>query len=271
MSSSSLQSGPSRDTARATAVTRRHLLTSHGSQHAPPSVVLHLPDLDALSAVALGPPQRSARRRVDAPHYVTANRPDENNAAAPTAEGDPTRQLLKILRVPLLRSAPQWLAGGGAALGRSLVLLQQPKMALAAVVAIGLQLAAVLAMFSGTGKHDATDGAAGGAGSPGVSAPIAVHGGPNDPIQTPATVFGGSPALPPQTLPGLDAEDLPAWPGAGSAPKLVGPSALPAAQANQPAKLAPPAQQSPTLAPPTLSAPTLPQLTGPRVAPTVQS
>jgi hypothetical protein len=230
-------------------------------------VVLHLPDLDALAAVALGPPKSRARRRVDAPHFESSARSEENVAATPAAAGDSSRQLVRLLRVPLLKLAPQLLAGGGAALGKTLVLLQKPKMALAAVVAIGLQLAAVLAMFSDNGTND------GGANSaqtavPLVQMPIAVHAGPNDPIQTPATVFGNTPALPPQTLPGLTAEDLPASPGEGRTPQLVGPSS-PAAS-NQPAKLVPPTEstsaQTPTLAPPAL-----PQLTSPKVAPAVRT
>ena len=44
--------------------------------------------------------------------------------------------------------------GGATFLGKALITLQQPKMALAAIVAIALQLAAVLAMLVGNGKTD---------------------------------------------------------------------------------------------------------------------
>jgi hypothetical protein len=251
-----------------------------------------LPDLDALSAVALGPPQTSARRRVDPPHVATAARSDEHFAEAPARSAVSVADGAQVVRVPKAQLLAQWFADGGATLGKTLTMLQQPKMALAAVVAIGLQLAAVLAMLTGTSKNDGGPDA-GQTAPPVVEMPFAAHAGPNDPIQTPLTVFGGAkPSVPPQTLPGLDPAELPAWPGDGAAPQLVGPTTAPTAQANTGAKLAaPPAVQVPTLAPPTMNlpgmnspaitspaitppvigTPTLPQLSGPKVAPAVRT
>jgi hypothetical protein len=227
--------------------------------------------LEALSAVALGPPTPAARRRVDSGH--TETRAQESFAkpttAVPVADGDSSQNLARLFRALPGKFAAQWLTGGPTMLGKTLVLLQQPKMALAAVVAIGLQLAAVLAMLTGDGKTNSNPSAA--VDAPAAAVPLAAQGGPRDPIQTPMSVFGGGPVTPPQTLPGLDAHDLPAWPGETTLPSLAGPS-VPSSQANLPAKLAPAAERLPTPAPPVRapnaaissgdSSPMLPQLSG---------
>lgn len=242
-------SGSRTERRSATAPTRRHLLTSHGSPAAPPRVVLHLPDLEALSAVALGPP-KPTRRRIDSAHTVEAVA-DELPSTATTTDGAGTvRQVAQLLRGPLTKLVPQVLTGGGSVLEKTLVLLQHPKLLIAALVAVGLQLAAVLSLLSGIGKHAAPTTTPGSSSSVVTTMPLP-KAGPDDPIQTPLSVFGGP--TPPQTLPGLDPHDLPAWPNDANSGGLA------ESKANQPARL------EPTPAPPTVHGPlpTLPQLSGP--------
>lgn len=241
--------------------TRRHLLTSAGSQAVPPRVVLHLPDLEALSAVALGPPKPTARRRIDSAHAVEATADDSDESVATKEHAGTIRQVAQLLRGPLAKVVPEVLTGGGSVLGKTLLLLQHPKLLIAALVAVGLQLAAVLSLLSGVGKHDATTTAPSSSSSVVNSIPLP-KAGPADPIQTPLSVFGGTGATPPQTLPGLDPNELPAWP---EEPNTKG---LAESKANQPARLEPSTAAAPTLAPtPAPSTkgplPTLPQLTGP--------
>jgi hypothetical protein len=215
-------------------------------------VVLHLPDLEALSAVALGPPKPTTRRRVDSAHTVEAL-DDESPKATPDSAGT-IRQVAQLFRGPLTKLVPQVLTGGSV-LEKTIVLLQHPKLLIAALVAVGLQLAAVLSLLSGIGKNDVST-------TPGSSSNVVTSiplpkAGPDDPIQTPLSVFGGP--APPQTLPGLDPDNLPAWPNDGG-------RGLADSKANQPARLEPTEVRTPTLAPtpPTNGPlPTLPQLSGP--------
>lgn len=257
MASTLPSSGPREVRNREPATTRRHLLTARGSLDVTPRVVLRLPDLDALSAVAIGPPHSAKRRRLDSAHVVERADSANDSADSNSAKGEITQQWVRLLRAPVLKGAPPWLVGGATFLGKALITLQQPKMALAAIVAIALQLAAVLAMLVGNGKTDVESNA----GLNHAGTPVAVQAGPNDPIQTPHTVFGGGPSQPPQTLPGLDAENLPPWPTDANAPTLAGPLPAPSGAAMQPAKLgdvgAPTLAPAQRFAPPSSSTPTL--------------
>jgi len=233
----------------------RRPLTVRGVQQLPaPRVVLHLPDLEALSSVSLGPPQPAARRRVDPAHVVepAAETDSATRASAPsnTATGRPS--LAKFLKVPLDKLTPENIANGGKKLGQLALLIQQPKMMLAAVAAVALQLAALLAMFTGSGdKQPETSGD-----RPHGVHSHAPHGAPivdnRRPIQTPLNSapsqyspmfpsigpWSQSPISvaqpsPPQTLPGVQTDELPAWPGA-EGPSLVGTPVGPTTSAGAP-------------------------------------
>jgi len=231
--------------------------------------VLHLPDLEALTGVALGPPQPAARRRVDPPHVVepagdaeTSARPSASRsitagpaAVATNAAGRPS--LVNLLKVPLDKLTAENIVQGSKKLGQIALWLQQPKMMLAAVAAVALQLAAVLAMLTGTGDKPVDDSGA----RPHLHGP---HGAPivdhRRPIQTPLNAPSQfSPMLPgfgpqrgpvsvaqpspPQPLPGVRNEELPAWPGAEGPSLVTSPDGLP---------LSPPSGVAePTLAPAT--------------------
>ena len=267
---------------RAAAVSRRHLLTTRGSQETPPRVVLHLPDLDALSAVAIGPPRPASRRRVDPPHAVVHDvsgdgRHDTKSQRVASAV---KKQLVDLVKAPVGQVIEQVAPNGKLSLPRLLIVMQQPKLLLAGVAALGLQFAAIIAMF--TGGSTPTDPAVDASGSPQVAMPqvsmpssSSMIGG-NGPIQTPLsapqTLFGApigppssvlvaQPALPPpQPLPGLDSRDVPPW------------------AAGNPASEAATAGSGPTIAPPlanqpgSLNAPSLPQLgPNPSASPVLRS
>ena len=138
--------------------------------------------------------------------------------------------------MPLEKLTSENFVQGSKKLGQIALWIQQPKMMLAAVAAVALQLAAVLAMLTGSGDT-VPDGADSHnhARSP-HGAPIVDH---RRPIQTPLNAPAGqySPMLPnfgpgrgpvsvvqptpPQPLPGVNTDELPAWPGADG-PSLVG-------------------------------------------------
>lgn len=225
-------------------VVRRQLITAHGAKEMPtPRVVLHLPDLDALQTVALGPVRSSgSRRRVDSAHDVepTAKRTTRKQETKNTADDDkgelPASPLLNLLRVPLKK----WLTTEGAGkftAGSLVVLMQQPKVMLGAIVALGMQLAAILAMLGG---GDTADKSANPSSAPagdvahshsheshGPQTRIAPAPKPADqhaahdrrPIQTPLNAvtsdgkpFAGPSLLPaPQALSGVDPKDVPPW------------------------------------------------------------
>ncbi|MBN8627954.1 MAG: hypothetical protein J0M17_20950, partial [Planctomycetes bacterium] len=244
-------------------VARRQLLTRTTAELPPPRVVLHLPDLNALDGVVLGPPKPAAQRRFDAAHTAEESRTrgsrserdsyksraidDADDGALPQPV-EPT--LANVLRVPLRQLAPKLLDTNNIQrIGKLLVLLQQPKMLLAAIIAAGLQLAAVLAMFTGQAPTDQSKSPNSG----GDNSPVAVSGpnaGPSggpiaghrhpDPIngggaiRTPASMGFGLPQLPaggssppeniavgptapslppPQSLPGANPTELPSWGG----------------------------------------------------------
>lgn len=251
-------------------VVRRQLITARGSQEMPtPRVVLHLPDLDALQTVALGPVRPSTRRRIDAAHGVEptsmrTGRSKEARYLAEEGEEAPASPLLNLLRVPV----GKWLApiaSGKLTAGSLVALLQQPKVLLGAIVAVAMQLAAVLAMLGGgsSDKHAPT------VASSGSTTPAGAHadrsgerGGHEHPldqhadhrhglIRTPLNTltsdgkpFIGPSLLPaPQALSGVDARDVPPW----QAPVAT----LPPPAANNPATL-----RSETVAAPALSGPT---------------
>lgn len=231
-------------------VARRQLITSRGSQEMPtPRVVLHLPDLDALQTVALGPIRpASSRRRIDTAHDVepTSNRANRKRDTKKTSEVEeaPASPLLNLLRVPINKWLPPLGSGklSVGSVGQFVVMLQQPKVLLGAIVAVAMQLAAVLAMLSGGGT--ATDKSTsptttGGAiantpsrpASSGMLTPSnsGFVGGQNvgdqhaghshGPIRTPVNVminngqpFAGPSLMPaPQALSGVDAKDVPPW------------------------------------------------------------
>jgi hypothetical protein len=137
--------------------------------------------------------------------------------------------------MPLDKLTPENIVQGGKKLGQLALLIQQPKMLLAAVAAVALQLAAVLAMLTGTGDTSSNNSGDGGrhrdAAPRGV--PIVDH---RHPIQTPINgpsqyspmlpTFGSqrgpisvAQPAPPQPLPGVRSEELPAWGAEG--PSLV--------------------------------------------------
>jgi hypothetical protein len=227
---------PTDDAARGDSVRpARRPLAVRGVQELPAArVVLHLPDLEALSSVALGPPQPTSRRRIDPPHVVEAATEPESASRTAAAPGGPS--LVNLFRMPLDKLTPENIVQGGKKLGQIALWIQQPKMMLAAVAAVALQLAAVLAMLTGSGDT-APDGADSHnhVHSP-RGTPIVDH---RRPIQTPlnaapsqyspmpqnfgpgrAPVAGGRPS-PPQPLPGVNTDELPAWPDADG-PSLVG-------------------------------------------------
>ncbi|MGC3967151.1 MAG: hypothetical protein QM775_07190 [Pirellulales bacterium] len=250
-------------------VARRQLLTSRStSDLPPPRVVLHLPDLNALDGVVLGPPKPIAHRRYDAAHTAAeegGRRRGQKTREARDRDGDddvreksaPTPiapTLANVLRVPLSELAPKWAdATNIQRLGRLIVLLQQPKMLLAAIVAAGLQLAAILAMLTGQTPPDQTktpnNGGTQVATAPAPSIPH-THSHGDRPIHTPASMGFGLPMMPSggaapphnsppqnvagpsqapalpaaQSLPGMGPNDLPGW---QSAPNLAGPSFSP--------------------------------------------
>lgn len=269
-------------------VARRQLLTRTASELPPPRVVLHLPDLNALDGVVLGPPKPAAQRRFDAAHTADeartrGSRPERDSYKSRAADDDdhmmpqpvePT--LANVFRVPLGQLAPKILDTTNIQrIGKLLVLLQQPKMLLAAIIAAGLQLAAVLAMFTGQAPTDQAKSPNSGSGNsqvatsgPGVG-PIAGHRHPDrinsgGAIRTPASMGFGLPQIPsggsapsenvatapsaptgpqapslppPQSLPGANPSELPSWGG----PSLAGaPTAAPAVPTDGAPALAPP-------------------------------
>lgn len=251
-------------------VVRRQLITARGSQEMPtPRVVLHLPDLDALQTVALGPVRPSTRRRIDAAHGVepTSTRTSRSREAKHLGDEEeeaPANPLLNLLRVPVGKwLAP--LAGGKLTAGSLVALLQQPKVLLGAIVAVAMQLAAVLAMLGGGSSDKQTPPvASSNTGTPAVgeSSKSGAHGEQDrrfdqhaehrhGPIRTPLNAltsdgkpFIGPSLLPaPQALSGVDARDVPPW----QAPVAT----LPPPAANNPATL-----RSETVAAPVLSGPT---------------
>jgi len=225
-------------------VARRQLLTARsGHDLPPPRVVLHLPDLNALDGVVLGPPKPAARRRIDGahvePHQPRLATREEGQANHSSSGAGPT--LATLLRGPLDKLAPQL---GGATtiekIGKLIVLVQQPKMLLAALVAVGLQLAAAWAML--TGGTTTTES------TPKDAVPLAQDAAPQTspspapgmlpdfgrtvvrdaPVRTPASVLGpgGGPTLapslpPPQNLSGSSNEDLPNWASPTATPPVA--------------------------------------------------
>ncbi|MBL9092261.1 MAG: hypothetical protein JNL96_13630 [Planctomycetaceae bacterium] len=213
-------------------VARRQLLTARsGHDLPPPRVVLHLPDLNALDGVVLGPPKPAARRRIDSAHVEPQNQRSQPREEGPTnhSSSGAAPTLATLLRGPLDKLAPQL---GGATtiekIGKLIVLVQQPKMLLAALVAVGLQLAAAWAML--TGGTTTTES------TPKDAVPLAQDAAPQTspspapgmlpdfgrtvvrdaPVRTPASVLGPGPTLapslpPPQNLTGPSNEDLPNW------------------------------------------------------------
>lgn len=283
MASTSPPAGSREVRNRETAAARRHLLTTRRSADVVPRVVLHLPDLDALSAVAVGPPHSATRRRIDAAHIVeevvsSTKGPFGGGAtSAGGSQGETAHQLIRLLKAPLGKFVPPWLAGGAALFGKVVVLMQQPKMALAGVLAIALQLIAILVMFVANGKNEAPTA---GPNTPNNGAPVVVSAGPNDPIQTPFTVFGSAPPTPPNTLPGLDPNELPTWPSDPRNSTLAGPLPAPTGNnANLPAKLGDAAVPTPapprSLLPPPVSTGTTPAapptLAGPKPGPSLET
>ncbi|MBA4015957.1 MAG: hypothetical protein C0483_02085 [Pirellula sp.] len=138
-------------------IARRQLLTARAtSEQPPPRVVLHLPDLNALDGVVLGPPKPITHRRFDAAHTADdAYPPPSRETQADARQKAPVRTeptLANVFRVPLGKLMPQLASGTTLEkIGKLIILVQQPKMLLAAIVAAALQLAAVLAMFVGEG------------------------------------------------------------------------------------------------------------------------
>ncbi|MCE9606131.1 MAG: hypothetical protein K8U03_14640 [Planctomycetia bacterium] len=235
-------------------VVRRQLITSRGSQEMPtPRVVLHLPDLDALQTVALGPARPTSRRRIDAAHGVepTSGRSGRSRDAKKShdsEEAPAASPLLNLLRVPLNKWLPPLAAGklNAGSVGQLVVLLQQPKVLLGAVVAVAMQLAAVLAMLGGgattTDKSTpaptpAPTGNMNIAQSQSVVPTTTPHEQHADhrhgPIRTPLNAqhsngqpFIGPSLLPaPQSLAGADAKDVPPWQAPSA--QLPPPSAAP--------------------------------------------
>lgn len=221
-------------------VVRRQLITAHGTKEMPtPRVVLHLPDLDALQTVALGPVRPSgSRRRIDTAHDVepTAKRTTRKQELKKVDDDkaeSPASPLLNLLRVPLKK----WLSSEGAGkitAGSLVVLMQQPKVMLGAIVALGMQLAAILAMLGGGGSSaDKSSHPSGDVAHSHTheshrqeSRPVpAPNSGDQQvahdrrPIQTPLNAvtsdgkpFAGPSLLPsPQSLSGIDPKDVPPW------------------------------------------------------------
>ena len=253
-----------------------------------PRVVLHLPDLDALQTVALGPVRPSTRRRIDAAHGVEptslrTGRSKEARYLAEEGEETPASPLLNLLRVPVGKwLAP--LASGKLTAGSLVALLQQPKVLLGAIVAVAMQLAAVLAMLGGgsSDKHAPT------VASSGSTTPAGAHtdrsgdrGGhehaldqhadhrhglirtPLNTLTSDGKPFIGPSLLPaPQSLSGVDARDVPPW----QAPVAT----LPPPAANNPATLRSETVAAPTAAP-LPSTLTAPVLSGPTNATTAAS
>lgn len=297
---------PGTDRDRAAPVMRRQLLTTRGSQEAPPRVVLHLPDLDALSAVAIGPPRPAERRRVDPPHTVVAERHEEHREERTDGKSKPLsaavkKQLFDLAKAPVGQLYEQVAPGGKISLPRLILVLQSPKILLAAVAAIGLQFAAILAMFTGGTVTDpnaptaSTSTSTKVVGAPDVSLPsvslpaTSPFAGASGPIQTPLSAPNsfapslqglGSPTIvaqpslpPPQSLPGLKPGDVPPWGDDKIAPLVATPSPTTTAPiANAPATLAAPTLPISTLPTSVPAAPSLPNL-GPtvRTTPAVQT
>jgi hypothetical protein len=234
---------PTDDAARGESVRpARRPLAVRGVQELPAArVVLHLPDLEALTSVALGPPQPTSRRRVDPPHVVQPAAESETASRAAGAPASSGPSLVNLLKVPLDKLTTENLVQGSKKLGQLALWIQQPKMMLAAVAAVALQLAAVLAMLTGSG--DATPDGSGADSHNHAHSPRGPQGAPivdhRRPIQTPlnsapsqyspmppnfgpgrAPVAVAQPS-PPQPLPGVNTDELPAWPG-GDGPALVG-------------------------------------------------
>jgi hypothetical protein len=249
----------------------RRPLAVRGVQDLPaPRVVLHLPDLEALTSVALGPPQPAARRRVDPPHVVRAAVESESAAkTAGTASTGPT--LVNLFKVPLDKLTAENIVQGGKKLGQIALWLQQPKMMLAAVAAVALQLAAVLAMLTGTGdkpaqptgdgprrNEHAQHGPQGGGivdhrrpiqtpvNAPGQYSPMPHYGpGYGGPQRGPISVAQPSP---PQPLPGVQPDELPAWPGAAGPSFAGSPADSPANRGSAATTIAPQGNSTPAMA-----------------------
>lgn len=288
-STPSSQNSADRD--RAAPVTRRQLLTARGSQDAPPRVVLHLPDLDALSAVALGPPRPAERRRFDAAHAVVADRHEDRTDAKAESKTKPLsaavkQQLFELAKAPVGELYQQVAPNGKLSIPRLVVLLQSPKLLLAGVMAIGLQFAAILAMFTGGSVPDPNASTDTVAGAPSVSLPqvswppASPSVGAPGPIHTPLSApnsfapslpgTGSGPTIvaqptlpPPQSLPGLKAGDVPPW----GDDKVAQPAVLPAPTAATPS----PTEIGSANAPASLTAPSLPNMGTVRTTPAVQT
>lgn len=266
-------------------VVRRQLITAHGAKEMPtPRVVLHLPDLDALQTVALGPVRPSgARRRIDAAHDIepTSKRSSKKQDAKKASEDnseDASSSLLNLLRVPIKK----WLSTEGAGkftAGSLVVLMQQPKVMLGAIVALGMQLAAILAMLGGGSSADKSAGPTApddghvahnqanfqqGTNSRNSPNPTPNRGGAahdHRPIQTPMNAvtadgkpFMGLSLLPaPQSLAGVDPKDVPPW----QAPVTNLPTPTATAARSEAVVAAPSSAQVPTAtAAPVFSGPT---------------
>lgn len=257
-------------------VARRQLLTARAtSEQPPPRVVLHLPDLNALDGVVLGPPKPITHRRFDGAHtaddtYPSSSRtPREDSRAEAPARTAPT--LANVLRVPLGKLVPQLAQGTTLEkIGKLIILAQQPKMLFAAIVAAALQLAAVLTMFTGEGtpgdqtkSHDDGHHDHGhvAAHSDEHFSGFAPSAGSSGRIRTPASVGFASPSTP-STSGNVAGPTL----APTLAPKLPSPQNLPGAAPGDlpwqaPAEMA--TSGSPTLAPPkTAGKPTRAKLVG---------
>jgi hypothetical protein len=162
---------------RAAPPLRRKLLVQRGGHDAAPRVVLHLPDLEALAAVAIGPPTPAgSRRRVDAAHAAVPAAHHDEAPTGPSVVGQAAQALSRFLKEPYEAGGPRS-AGTGATLVHLAAILQRPKVMAAGVTALGLQLAAVLALFLGETKQPETNTtAADDTAPPAVSWPISTPG-----------------------------------------------------------------------------------------------
>lgn len=252
-------------------VARRQLLTARATaEQPPPRVVLHLPDLNALDGVVLGPPKPITHRRFDSAHtaddtYPSPSRPPRDDARADApSRTEPT--LANVLRVPLDKIVPQLTKGTTLEkIGKLIILAQQPKMLFAAIVAAALQLAAVLTMFTGGGTsndqtqspaddhHDHGHAVVHSGTHPGGFAPTS---GTSGQIRTPASIGFATPSTPatsgnvagptlaptlapslppPQGLPGAAPGDLP-WQAPGEMATSGSPTLAPPKAAAKPTR-----------------------------------
>lgn len=201
---------------------RRKLLTTRASTSGPPRVVLHLPDLDALATVSVGQPKRGDRRRVDTAHAASVAAPHrERNAEADDDTGREAQHLVRNILGHVEKLSGRAVTGGST-LVQIAALLQKPKVMAAGVAALGLQLAALLAMFLGDGKP--ADGTSANQAKTGNGGPAVVENRPSYPgteaiggIQTPLSA-------PPELLHSQGGPSLLIGPGtnAGS-PRLSSP------------------------------------------------